>query len=111
MQRKKSSAKTGRTMLKTALVAPAATLYAWAVQQATAGAYTTAGVAVVVATLMMGAFVLAQEYDLPYEEEIVDVVDDQVTQREVERAGKEASREIADEINQRTGSNNDNGSS
>jgi len=67
-------AKRNRMALKAALLAPVGPIEAWGVQQVLAGETLTGGIAMTIGVLFVGAFVVIQEYDLPYEQEIVDTI-------------------------------------
>lgn len=87
-------ARKSRTALKTALLAPAGSLIAWGVQQA--GDPVAGGVAIVVGVVFMAGFVVIQEYDIPYESEIVDIIranSDRLDEASVKEIAKEASDE------------------
>ena len=107
MQRKNSNAKTGRTVIKTVLPAPSAPIYAWAVQQISTGNRTAGFAAVGIATVMLLVYILMQEYDLPYEEEIIDVIDQSgIGQEDVEQAAQNAAERAAERINEETSTTN-----
>ena len=96
-----------RAVLKTALLAPGGTLLAWGVQMLINGEPVTAGVACVIGTLLIGGFVAVQEYDLPYEEEVVDVIGDQIgdtTSGEISDSLKGTSEDVADSLEEEYGS-------
>jgi len=63
-----------RMVLKAALLAPVGPIEAWGVQQLLAGDAVAGGVAMIVGVLFVGAFVAIQEYDIPYEQEIVTAI-------------------------------------
>lgn len=92
-------AKQSRMALKAALLAPVGPIEAWGIQKVLAGEPLTGGIAVVIGILFVVGFVVIQEYDLPYEQEIVDTIaanDDQLTQENV----AELSEDVADRIEQ-----------
>jgi len=64
-----------RMVLKTALLAPVGPIEAWGVQQLLSGDPVAGVTAMVIGALFVGAFVAFQEYDLPYESEIVDLIE------------------------------------
>lgn len=99
--------KSKRAVLKTALLAPGGTLLAWAVQMFINGEPVTAGVAGVIGALLIGGFVAVQEYDLPYEDEVVSVIGDQVgdsASDEISDSLKDSSDDIADSLEEEYGS-------
>lgn len=69
------SAKRSRMILKAALLAPVGPLESWGVQQVLAGDAVAGGVSMVIGVLFVAAFVAFQEHDIPYESEIVDVIE------------------------------------
>jgi len=64
-----------RMVLKAALLAPAGTIEAWGVQQLLSGNPVAGGVAMLIGVVFVGAFVALQEYDIPYEAEIVELIE------------------------------------
>jgi hypothetical protein len=62
-------------VLKAALLAPVGPIEAWGVQQLLAGDAVAGGVAMLIGVLFVGAFVALQEYDIPYEQEIVELIE------------------------------------
>lgn len=87
-------ARKSRMALKTALLAPAGSLIAWGVQQAIAGDPVAGGVAAVVGVAFMAGFVVIQEYDIPYESEIVEIIranGDKLNEDTIQNISKEVS--------------------
>ena len=68
-------AQNSRMVLKAALLAPAGTIEAWGVQQLLAGDPVAGGVAMLIGFVFVGAFIAIQEHDIPYEAEIVDLIE------------------------------------
>jgi len=64
-----------RMVLKTGLLAPVGPIEAWGVQQLLSGDPVAGATAMVIGALFVGAFVAFQEYDLPYETEIIDLIE------------------------------------
>lgn len=64
-----------RMVLKAALLAPVGPIEAWGVQQLLNGDPVAGGAAMAIGVLFVGAFVAFQEYDLPYESEIIDLIE------------------------------------
>lgn len=93
-------ARKSRMALKTALLAPAGSLIAWGVQQAIAGEPITGGVAALVGLAFMTGYVVLQEYDIPYEEEIVEIIRANADRLD-EDSVKEIAREASDEAERR----------
>jgi len=76
------------------LLAPAGTIEAWGVQQLLSGAPVAGGVAMLIGVLFVAAFVALQEYDIPYEAEIVELIEqnpDAFSADNVEDLSKEVS--------------------
>jgi len=91
-----------KTILKTALLAPGGTLLAWGVQQALQGDITVGGVGAAIGLFLVGSFVAIQEHDVPYEDEIVSMIDsymDGSSSDAVSEELKDASGNLADRIN------------
>jgi len=86
-----------RAALKTALLAPGGTLIAWGVQTAATDAVATGGVGVFVGFVLVGAFVLLEEYDIPYESEIRETASG-VDQETVGNVGRDVAESVGDEI-------------
>ena len=63
--------------LKAGLLAPAGTILPWGVQKALSGEPVVGTAAIVIGTLFIVGFVAVQEYDLPYEDEIVSIIESQ----------------------------------
>lgn len=85
-----------RAILKTALLAPGGTLMSWGAQMLVDGDPATGGVGMVLGLAFFAGFVLIEEYDIPYESEILELLASQDTEAVVE-AGKEASEQAGDE--------------
>jgi len=64
-----------RMVLKTALLAPVGPIEAWGVQQLVAGDPVAGGVSMLIGAVFVATFVAFQEYDLPYESEIISVIE------------------------------------
>lgn len=82
--------------LKTALLGPAGPLIAWGVQQAAGGDPVAGGVAALVGAAFIVGYVVLQEYDIKYEEEIVKIIRanaDRLDEDSVKEIAKEASDE------------------
>mgnify|MGYP000128983928 CR=1 FL=1 len=92
--------KKSRVMLKTALLAPAGSLIGWGIQQIVTGDAVTGGVATVIGVGFLGAFVLIQEYDIPYEEELVALIAENKDRFDAETV-KTISEEVSDEVERR----------
>ena len=87
-------AKKSRMALKAALLAPAGSILAWGVQQAIAGDAVAGVAAVLIGTAFVAGFVVLQEHDIPYEEEIVALIaqnKDQFSEETVQDISKEVS--------------------
>jgi hypothetical protein len=96
---------TTSAVFKTALLAPGGTLLAWAVQQAITGEFLTAGIAMVIGLVFVGGFVVIQERDIPYEDEIAQILSQQlegVDSDDIAQALQNSSVDIADEVEERT---------
>lgn len=65
-----------RMALKAALLAPAGTIEAWGVQQLLSGDPIAGGAAMVIGALFIVSYVAFQEYDIPYEAEIVELIEE-----------------------------------
>jgi hypothetical protein len=99
-----------RAALKATLLAPATALLAWGVNQFTAGNQETGVIACAVGALMYLLYTGIQEYDMPYEEEIVSVVTTagaHVTTEDITDAMKEASKEGGSKVGEMTGGDAD----
>lgn len=95
-----------KTALKTVLLAPAAPIEVWAIQQLAAGQTVTGGVALVLGMAMVAAYVVIQEVDHPYVDEVLDIVADGVTddtegviEEEVKEVAKQAGDAAEDATN------------
>jgi len=64
-----------RMVLKAALLAPVGPIEAWGVQQLLSGDPVAGGVAMLIGVVFVAAFVALQEYDIPYEAEIVELIE------------------------------------
>ena len=87
-----------RAVFKTALLAPGGALIGWAVQQIVTGDLFVGGAGLLVGILMIGGFVLLEEYDIPYEQEIANVLE-----QELQGYSQEEVTEIARNVSQRLG--------
>lgn len=85
-----------RAVLKTALLAPGGTLLTWGVQMLINGDPLTGGIGVLIGTLFIGGFVVVEEYDIPYEDEIVALIGSQDPDV-IADAGKQAAENISEE--------------
>lgn len=88
-------------VLKTALLAPGGTLLAWAVQKALLGEPITGVVSFLTGLFLIGAFVVLNERDIPYDGEIVPILAEQlenVSEKQIAEALKRNSEEVADSI-------------
>jgi hypothetical protein len=89
-------------VLKAALLAPAGTIEAWGVQQLLAGDPVAGGVAMLIGVVFVAAFVALQEYDIPYEAEIVELIEqnpDAFSADNVEDLSKEVS-DVSEKLEQ-----------
>jgi len=64
-------ARKSRMVLKASLLSPVGPIEAWGVEQLLSGDPVAGAVAMLIGVLFVGAFVAIQEYDIPYEQEIV----------------------------------------
>jgi len=64
-------ARKSRMVLKASLLSPVGPIEAWGVEQLLSGDPVAGAVAMGVGVLFVAAFVAIQEYDIPYEQEIV----------------------------------------
>ena len=90
-----------RAALKAMLLGPATAIVAWGVDQFTAGNQEAGAVAVAMGVAMYILYTGIQEYDMPYEEEIVSIIETAspaVTEDEVIAHLQEASYEAGDRI-------------
>lgn len=95
-------------VFKTALLAPGGTLLAWAVQQLLVGDPLTGGVAFVIGLAFIGGFVVLNERDIPYEDELASILNDQlqdVSEEQISDALKRTSEDVADSVEERTDRN------
>lgn len=90
-----------RMALKTALLAPAGTIMPWGVQRLLSGEPATGAAAVVIGAIFIFGFVAIQEYDLPYEQEIVDAIADQPPGETAETA-KDVSEQVGEQVTDNT---------
>jgi hypothetical protein len=89
-------------VLKAALLAPAGTIEAWGVQQLLSGDPVAGGVAMLIGVVFVAAFVALQEYDIPYEAEIVELIEqnpDAFSADNVEDLSKEVS-DVSEKLEQ-----------
>lgn len=89
---------TNRAALKTALLAPSGPLFAWAIQTALNGNVATGVVGCAIGVAMVAGFVILEEKDIPYEDEIREIIG----QVDTETAAKEAAREAGERITEAT---------
>ena len=89
-----------RMVLKAALLAPAGTIEAWGVQQLLSGDPVAGGVAMLIGVVFVAAFVAIQEYDLPYEDEIVEIIK-QNRDALSEDSVKDISKEVSEAASER----------
>jgi len=91
--------RTSRVAAKTALLAPVGPIEAWGVQQLLGGDPVAGAVAVVFGMALVGIFVALQEYDIPYEAQIIDAIATTDPEQTVDTAtdvSERASEEIED---------------
>jgi len=89
-------------VLKAALLAPAGTIEAWGVQQLLSGDPVAGGVAMLIGVVFVGAFIAIQEHDIPYEAEIVELIEqnpDAFSADNVEDLSKEVS-DVSEKLEQ-----------
>jgi len=86
---------------KAALLAPVGPITAWGVQTALGGEPVTGTVAVFIGALFVTSFVAVQEYDIPYEQEIIDALASADTEETVETA-KDVSERAGEYADQHT---------
>ena len=97
-----------RAVFKTALLAPGGALIGWAVQQVVTGDLFVGGAGLLVGVLMIGGFVLLEEYDIPYEEEIANVLEKELqgySQEEVTEIARNVSQRLGEEVEDRSENN------
>lgn len=88
-----------KVTVKTLLVAVAAPLLVFGVQLVIDGQMVQGAVAVVLGVAAAGVFVAFQEYDIPYEEEIRDLVAEaDVTTADVKGATDDLSSQVDDQL-------------
>lgn len=80
--------------LKTALLAPAGAIMPWGIQQLLSGEPAVGATALLIGTIFIAGYVAIQEYDLPYEEEIIDVI---------ESWDADATEDVAKDVSERVG--------
>jgi len=86
---------------KTALLAPVAPIEAWSVQQLLQGEIVTGVVGMLIGVIFIGGFVLVNEYDIPYEDEILSVLKDSDPDETAETATDVAER-VGNEVEEHT---------
>lgn len=89
-----------RVALKAALLAPAGTIVAWGVEQLLSGDGVAGLTAMVIGVLFVTGYVAIQEYDLPYEEEIVALIE-QNRDALSEDSVKDISKEVSEAASER----------
>jgi hypothetical protein len=92
---------TRSAIVKTSLLAPGGSLLSWGIQQLLGGDPYTGAAAVSIGVLLLGGFVILQERDVPYDDEIIEIVDrhlGEMTQDEIEYALKEVAESAGDGI-------------
>lgn len=95
------SAETERMAIKTALLAPAGPITAWGVQKFLSDEPFVGAAALAIATMFVAGYVAIQEYDLPYEDEIIEIVS-ALDPEETEEAAKDVAEEVGDEVDDYT---------
>jgi heme/copper-type cytochrome/quinol oxidase subunit 3 len=90
-------AKTQRAVLKTALLVPGGSIVTWATQLLAEGDYVTGAIGLALGAAFFGAFVLVQEYSIPYEEEIVTILGQQDPEA-VEETAQDVAEDAADRV-------------
>lgn len=89
-----------RAALKTALLAPGTSLVTWGMQLLIDGQLYTGGAGVLVGVAFFAGFVLLEEYDIPYEDEIAEMIASQDNEA-VTEAGEEVAEGVADAFEDR----------
>jgi len=102
-------ASTKRAAAKTVLLGPVAPIEAWGVQQISAGNVTTGLIAMLIGTAFVAAYVVLQEYDLPYESEIISAIDSKTTPDETAEGAQDVAEDVADAVNDYQSSGSDDG--
>ena len=87
---------------KATLLAPVGPIMAWGVEQLLSGAPATGATALVIGTLLTVGFVAVNEYDIPYEDEILSIIQQNTSQEQVEEAAKDASEYVGEQVNEAT---------
>lgn len=88
-----------RAALKTSLLAPGGMLLSWGFQLVVEGDVTTGLVGIVVGVVLVFAFVLLEEYDIPYESEIRGAIASQPEETIIE-AGQEVAEDVSDGVSE-----------
>lgn len=89
-----------KVTIKTLLMAVAIPMFVFAIQLFTNGQPLQGGVAVVIGVAAIGVYVAFQEYDVPYEEEIRDLVKStDITTEDVKGLSEEVTRQIDERTN------------
>lgn len=98
-----------RAVFKTALLAPGGTLIAWSIQQLISGEPFVGGVAFVVGLAFIAGFVVLQERDVPYEDEIAEILRNELSDYSSEeiatmakQISENAGESVEDVIDERT---------
>lgn len=86
-----------RAVLKTALLAPGGMLLTWGVQLLIDGDPLTGVLGLLTGTLFIAGFVALEEYDIPYESEIVTLLESQDSDQVAETA-QDAAESVSEEI-------------
>jgi len=68
-------ARKSRMVLKASLLSPVGPIEAWGVEQLLSGDPVAGAGAMLIGVVFVGAFVALQEYDIPYEAEIVELIE------------------------------------
>lgn len=89
-----------KVTIKTLLMAVAIPLIVFGVQMVLDGQVTQGGVVLVLGVVSVGVFVVFQEYDVPYEDEIRDIVrTSDITTEDVKGLAEAISSQVDEQIN------------
>ena len=80
---------------KAALLAPVGPIMAWGVQRLLSGQTVVGVTAIIIGAMFTTGFVVVQEYDIPYEEEIIAALESASTDEKVD-AAQEASERVGE---------------